>query len=230
MRISRYQTIAILALIIVLASIAYVASFQLSSQKAKYRGLTTSRQVDLDESTRAYFEQRLASTQAAIAAKQQAGEDVDLNLYLSAASDAFTLGEFVTAREMLEIQLEGNPLNHVAWNNYALILSQMGDLELATNAYKKAVELSPDYQKYWSDYADFLVQHYQDQTEDLKIWYEASIAQLGQTNWNMVGLANVYAEAGDCDRALDHYDVAVSLNPENQALKDDRAALRATCK
>jgi tetratricopeptide (TPR) repeat protein len=230
MRISRYQTIAILAFIIVLASIAYVASFQLSSQKAKYRGLITSKQVDLDESTRAYFEQRLASTQAAIAAKQQAGEDVDLNLYLSAASDAFTLGEFVTAREMLEIQLEGNSLNHVAWNNYALILSQMGDLELATNAYKKAVELSPDYQKYWSDYADFLMQHYPDQTEDLKIWYEASIAQLGQTNWNMVGLANVYTEAGDCDRALDHYDVAVSLNPENQALKDDRAALRATCK
>ena len=228
MTLSRQQTIGLIVGAVVVALAAY-GLWMITHPANPYKGLTLTRVVTLDEATREYFEQRLETTKAAIAAAEASGEEVDLDLYLSAASDAYSLGDLVQAREMLEKQLEGNSLNFVAWNNYALILEAMGDYDAAETAFRKTLEIEQGIEKYSIDYADFLREHFPERREDLKAILEANLALGGQTVWNMVALAEWYAEGGECQKAVDHYEVAVVLDPKNQALKDDMAALEASC-
>lgn len=194
-----------------------------------YKGLVTTIEVDLEEATREYFEQRMTTTLAAIEATEDAGGDIDLNLYLSAASDAYSLGDLVTAREQLEKQLAVNSINYVAWNNYALVLEDMQDWEAAEAAFIKTIEVGQGVAKYYEDYADFLLDHFPERRDDLKTVYEEDLLRRGQTVWNMTGLGDWYVAEGECDKAVDHYEVAVVLLPDNQALKDDLESLKRNC-
>ena len=228
MMLSRQQLIGGLVGAVVLALVIY-GGWLTANSAQPYAGLVTERDVELDESTQAYFEQRLATTLAAIAAAEQAGDEVDLNLYLGAASDAYSLGDLITAREMLEKQLAGNSINYVAWNNYALVLEDMEDYEAAESAYRHTIELEAGVAKYFEDYADFLLDHFPARRDELKAVYENDLARRGQTVWNMTGLGDWYAVGGECGKAVDHYEVAVVLLPDNQALKDDMELLKMTC-
>ncbi len=194
-----------------------------------YAGLVLQRETEFDEATQAYFSQRLTTTLAAIKASEIANQEVDLNLYLSAASDAYSLGNFVMAREMLEKQLIGNPINYVAWNNYAIVLEDMEDYEAAESAYLHTIQLEPGNNKYYVDYADFLLNNYPERRDDLKALIEDDLMRRGQTVWNMTSLGDWYAAGGVCDKAIDHYQVAIVLLPDNQALKDDLTSLKNTC-
>lgn len=228
MTLSRKQLVGLVVGAIIVVVGGY-GIWLLTNPADPYKGLVTERPIELDESTREYFEQRLATTMAAIEAAESRGEEVDLNLYLSAASDAHSLGHLATAREMLEKQLAGNPINYVAWNNYALVLEAMEDYENADEAYRKTIEIQAGVPKYYEDYADFLLEHYPERRDELKALYEDDLARRDQTVWNMTGLGDWYAEGGECDKAVDHYEVAVVLDPENQALKDDMERLEDTC-
>jgi tetratricopeptide (TPR) repeat protein len=228
MTISRQQTIGIIVGAVLVAILAY-AIWLVAHPTDPYSGLTLEREISLDEATRIYFEQRLDTTLAAIAASEAAGKEVDLSLYLSVASDAYSLGDLVTAREMLELQIAGNPINYVAWNNYALVLEDMGDYENAENAYLKTIEIEQGIGKYYEDYADFLSSHFPERSQDLRAVLEEDLTRRGQTVWNMTALGDWYAAEGECDKAVDHYEVAVVLSPTNQALKDDMQSLEDTC-
>ena len=72
--------------------------------------------------TRAVLEQRIATTNASIAAKTSAGETVLIDLYQSLAFDAYVLGDLVTARESYEYVVNANPLYYIGWNAYAKTL------------------------------------------------------------------------------------------------------------
>ncbi len=227
MTVSRTQWVRGLAGLVIVGLIGY-GVWLVGQPDDKYQGLVLETPIELDEATREYFEQRLAITQASIQAAMAAGEEVNLNLYLGAASDAYLLGDLVTAREMLELQLAGNAINHVAWNNYALVLETMEDYVNAELAFRRTLEVETGINKYYVDYADFLVEHFPERRDDLKAVIETNLELGGQTAWNMVALAKWYAVGGQCDKALDHYKVAVVLDPV-QALKDDMATLKQTC-
>jgi tetratricopeptide (TPR) repeat protein len=230
MKISR-KIIALGLAVLVLVALGIYGGlyFKKNAEKNKYSGLVTQKDIDLEESARVYFEDRLATTQAAIAAAEAAGEEVDLNLYLSAAADAYAIGDLVTSRELLEKQLEANSVYTVAWNNYAIVLQDMGDYYNAQVAYQRALELDPTYAKYWDDYANFLQAHRPEDVQTLKALYESNLQLLGQTTWNMVGLAGVYAVLGDCTKGVEHYEVAAALEPNNQALQDDFKRFKDQC-
>ncbi|MDQ5952304.1 MAG: hypothetical protein QG626_431 [Patescibacteria group bacterium] len=228
MTLSRQRAIGLIVAVVVIAVVAYGASLALRNNDP-YKGLVTERPVTMEDSTRVYFEDRLKTTQAAIAALEAAGETIDLNLYLSVASDAYSLGHLAIAREALELQLAGNSINYVAWNNYALVLEEMGDYVPAESAFQKTLEIESGIEKYYDDYANFLKVHFPERRDDLKALYETSIEVGGQGLWNMKGLGDWYAADGQCDKAVDHYKVAVTLDPENQALKDDMMSIKQTC-
>lgn len=229
MKLSRQQLVGGLVGLVIIGLGVY-AVILATQHSDPNKGLITSRPVEMDEATREYFTQRLATTKASIEAAESAGTEVDLNLYLSAASDAYSLGDLVTSREMLEKQLAGNSINYVAWNNYALVLTDMGDYEAAENAYKKTLEVEDEVEKYYIDYADFLRLHFPERRDDLKAVIEDDLAAGGQTVWNMTALAKWYVVDGACQTALDHYKVAVALSPKDQSLKDDMEAVKKTCK
>ena len=228
MKLSRQQIVGLIVGVVAVVLVGYAISLAVRPNDP-YAGLVLFRETEMDEATREYFTQRLQTTKAAIQAAEESGAEIDLNLYLSAASDAYSLGDLVQAREMLEKQLAGNSINFVAWNNYALVLVDMKDYADAEDAFKQTLEIDSTIEKYYADYADFLVTVYPERRDDLKALVEADLARNGQTVWNMVTLADWYAEAGECDRAVSHYKVAVVLEPKSQALKDDMAALEESC-
>lgn len=230
MKFSREQYIfsaAALAVLIALSIGAY--SFM---HQDPYKGLVTHVDIQSDEGVRTLAEQRIATAQASIQASKDAGEEINADLYNTIASDALLLGDLVLARESLESSLAYNSLNGTTWSSYAYTLLLMQDYENAKSAYLRAVEITPMESTY-RDAIRILTQQFPDEKTKVKELYEDSVDVLGQKMFNMLGLANWYAEVGDCERSEDHFDVAKDLATSDeirQQVVDEEKAMLATCK
>ncbi len=220
---------AIITVILVILAVYGVWYFT-SAQDGKYEGLVTHLDAQMDDNTRAFLTQRLNTTEAAIAAEKQKGQDVDLNLYLSVASDAYSLGDLVTSREALESQLKGNPAHYAAWNTYGTVLESMRDYDKALEAYKKAIDLGAKSEEFYRDYINLLQAQYPEEKDEVKRILDLSLTEKGQSSWNMVQLARWYVANGDCAAAFDHYKVAESLAPANTEIVAELADAKKTCK
>lgn len=208
MNISREQSIFTVVGIAILIAVGIGAYVYVNQNP--YKGLVTQVEVQSDESVRTLAQQRIATAQAAIAAEEAAGVAVNAELYNAIASDALILGDLVLARESLESSLAHNSLNGATWSSYGYVLFSMQDYENAKNAYLRAVEITPMEATY-RDAIRILTQHFPEDKTKVKDLYEESVELLGQKMFNMLGLANWYAENSDCDRAEDHFDVAKAL-------------------
>lgn len=215
---------------VILLILAVYGAWYFTSAEGKYQGLATSMEVQMDEATRTYLSGRLKTTQAAVAATEQKGEEVSLNLYLSIASDAYSLGQLVTAREAIETQLKGNPAHYGAWNTYGTVLEAMGDYDKALDAYKKAIDLGAKAEEFYRDYITLFAVRYPEDRNEVKRILDLSLAERGQSAWSMVQLARWYKENGNCAQALDHYKVAVALAPANTELAKEAAEAKSSCK
>lgn len=226
--ISRTRIVGgVVALAVILLAVYGVCAFM---KESKNHDLVTSVDSGLDEATLTIFTKRITETKAAIAAQEQAGAEVDLDLYLSLANDAYTIGDLVTAKEALEAELKANPINYTAQNSYGTVLEAMHDYDGALVAYKAAVASGAKVEEYYRDELELLKTQFPDRRDEMKAVIELSIAERGQTSWSMVELGKWYKEAGDCAQAIEHYEVAVSLAPENKTIASDLSELRKTCK
>lgn len=214
--------------VLVAAALVYAAYLLWLAPKDPYAGLSTRWDVSLDDATRTLLEQRIATTQAAIALAEQSGSEVETDLYLSLAQDAYAIGDLVTSREALVIALNDNTLNVAVWNTYGNVLEKMNDLALAEHAYQRAIELGAP-SEYYMDYVDFLREHYPERDEEAKTVLEYMITSFGRTQGIMVALAEWYYDHGDCDRAIDHLKVAQTLSQNNEGIAAKLAAYRASC-
>jgi tetratricopeptide (TPR) repeat protein len=197
----------------------------------RYRGLTTTVSRDMDDATRTYLLEQTATARANIEKAQQSGEKADLlDAYLDLAFHARLLGDLVTAREALEVQLEGNPLHYTAWNNYGTVLEEMGDLDLAEQAYRQAVVAGGGQtEEHWRDLIVFLQTYRPERGAEVEDLLKEGVKRVGQTSWFMVTLGDWYRAQGDCDRALDHYEVAVRLAPQITEIGSTLAEIQAEC-
>jgi tetratricopeptide (TPR) repeat protein len=194
-----------------------------------YAGLTTHLDVEMDEATRAYFEQRYETDKASLAAAEKTG-DVKLDQYLALADDAYAVGDLVTARQALESQLKGNPGHYAAQNFYGTVLEAMGDYAKARVAYKTAIDLGAKVEEFYRDYVTLLENHYPTEREEIRSTLELSITEKGPSAWSMVELGKWYKEEGDCTQAIEHYGEAVKLAPQNKDIQTDLQDLKKTCK
>lgn len=226
MKLSREQYIFSAAALAVLLALG-VGVYAWVNQDP-YEGLVTYIEVQSDEGVRTLAQQRIATAQASIQASKDAGEEINFDLYNAIASDALILGDLILARESLESSLENNSLNGTTWSSYAYTLLMMQDYENAKNAYLRAVEITPMEATY-RDAVRILTQHFPEEQLKVKELYEDSVDVLGQKMFNMLGLANWYADAGDCDRSEDHFDVAKDLSTSDeirqQVIDEEKAAL-----
>ncbi|MFA5946967.1 MAG: hypothetical protein WC813_03000 [Patescibacteria group bacterium] len=216
--------------LVLLLSLGY-GVFLLVGPSAKYRGLTTYVQVDMDPATRAYVENQLRTAQAALAADQADGGEVNLNRYDAVGNYALVLGDLITSREAYEAELKGNPLNYAATNSYGNVLAKMGDYSGARKAFEHAIELSAGQgpESFYINLVELLEVHFPADQDSVKKLLEVYVAKRGQTSWNMVQLGRWYQNAGDCQRAIDHFSVAKTLSPKNQSIADELQALKTTC-
>ncbi len=225
MTLSRQQLIGGLAALVLVGLIVYFAALQFNDAY-KYRGLITTNDVQMTPGMKVLLENRIAVTQAAIPAW---GDEVDLDMYLSIANDAWLLGDLVTAREAAQKAVDGNPANYASWAILGTVSKEMEDYDEARVAYKKSIEASPGVEEYYRDYVELLYDQWPEEREEIKATLELAISDTGRTSWNMTTLGTWYAQAGDCDRAEDHYDIALDLEPGNQAIKDSLEQLEDSC-
>lgn len=220
-----------IGIVIVLVLVAIIAgAFVVKGRGTlKYPGLKTTLEVDMDDATHAYIVQRVAVDEAAIAAQEQKGEKVDLDLYMSLAADAYSLGDLAKAREAVEKQIKGNAANYTAWNLYGTILEDMGDLKGAEKAYRQALNLGGDVEEFYRDLIVLWQTHYYPaRKNDVRSLLE-EYARKRQTPWNMVELARWYMDDGDCDRALAHYKVARTIAGGNDDIRAEADQAEITC-
>jgi tetratricopeptide (TPR) repeat protein len=192
-------------------------------------GLTHTIDRGLDEATRAYVQEQLSTAQQSLETAKKNGDEINLNLYMAIAQNAYLMGDLVTARRAIEAQLDGNSLNYTAWNTYAQILEDMGDLQKADGAYAQAIDLGGNVEEFVRQYISFLQEHYPERTEVVKNLLEQSVAVGGQTVWNMQTLARWYRDNRDCYQMNAHYKVAVALAPENENIGKDWEGDKTMC-
>ncbi len=200
--------------------------------KDPYKDLVTVLEVQADDEVRTLARQRIATAQASLQALQDAGEEIDVNMYASIANDALLLGDLVLARESLEEAIQANSLNSAYWSSYGYTLRLMQDWENAKNAYLRAVELTPMEQTY-RDAINILNEKFPEDKGTVKDLYEDSVDTLGRKTFNMLGLANWYAKEADCTKAKDHFEVAEALattGETRQQIEDDKREALAACK
>lgn len=228
--LDKRQKIAFIAASVVLLAILVIGGYLLFHKSVSNNAnLTLWRETQIDDATKTTLTQRIATTIASIQAKPSDTPVVDMtNLYLSVANDTYVLGDLATCREYLEKALNQNSLMDSAWSMYGDVLSQMGDRVKAEDAFKQAIQISPMI-KYYMDYAAFLQKDSPARDADRLADLEAGVAVLGQSTDFMVALAEYYNDHGDCAQSLAHYKVAITLAPNNQAIKDDMAMVKSTC-
>lgn len=198
-------------------------------RKVNFIGLNHTIDRGLDEATRTYLNEQLAAAQQSLETAKVNGDEINLNLYITIAQNAYLMGDLVTARRAIEAQLEGNSLNYTAWNTYAQILEDMGDLDKADAAYAQAIDLGGTVEEFVRQYVEFLEEHYPDRRETVKNLLEQSVAVGGQTAWNMQSLARWYRDAQDCYQMNAHYKVAAAIMDGNDNIKKDWESDKLVC-
>jgi Tfp pilus assembly protein PilF len=228
--LDRRQKFACIVASAALLTILIIGGYLLIHQSAsKYAGLNLWRETQIDDATKATLNQRIATTIASISTKPANTVPTEMTaLYLSIVNDSYVLGDLATCRQYLELALNNNSLMDSAWNMYGDILSQMGDRVIAESAYKQAIQINPMV-KYYMDYAGFLAKDSPARDADQLADLQQAVTVLGQSTDLMVALAEYYNNHSDCSESIAHYKVAVTLSPQNQAIKDDLAMVKSTC-
>ncbi len=228
-RFSRKQIALGVSILVLLALGAYGLWRVWPQLTDPYYGLVTSIDVQMEDSTRVLLQQRLATAQASLASQVSSGAEVDNQLYLVIAENEKMLGDLVASRKTYEKYLALMPTSYVAWNSYAALLELMTDYPNAEAGYKKSLDLLKT-EEYYRDYVEFLKLHYPDRRNDVKAVLDDAYKNLLQTPWTMTALGDWFFETGDCDQGKAHYDVAISLSPDDAAvLKQEQQDKLATC-
>lgn len=229
MKLARTHVIKGMVSLVVIGLAAYGVYHFWPQLTDPYYGLQKTFEVQMTDEQRATIEQRIAVTKASIAAAEEKGEEVDLDLYVSLASDSLFLGDLVASREYTELALKGNAINPATWNNYGSVLERMGDYAKAKEAYATAIATDAN-EEYYRDLITLIEKHYPEQLDSVETLLQSAVDELGQTPWLMVKLSQWYENKGDCQRAQAHMKVAKTLDPDNEAIATEYDRVLAECK
>ena len=103
--------------------------------------------------------------------KADQSDAAELNYQLGARY--YRKGDFDLARDRLELALEQNPRNGLAWSALGLTYEALGNLRLAEEAYDQAVRVAPRDYKIQENYAVFLCR--QDRFDDARRYFDKAI-------------------------------------------------------
>ena len=103
--------------------------------------------------------------------KADQGDAAELNYQLGARY--YRKGDYDLARDRLELALEQNPKNGLAWSALGLTYEALGNLRLAEEAYDEAVRVAPRDYKIQENYAVFLCR--QGRFDDARRYFDKAI-------------------------------------------------------
>ena len=103
--------------------------------------------------------------------KADQGDAAELNYQLGARY--YRKGDYDLARDRLELALEQDPKNGLAWSALGLTYEALGNIRLAEDAYNNAVRVAPRDYKIQENYAVFLCR--QDRFDDARKYFDKAI-------------------------------------------------------
>lgn len=164
---------------------------------------------------------------AAYEAQKKAGE-VDKSLILEIAWDYYIVGELEMSKEFYDEFLSQHEISYVTWNNYGHLMEKMNLLDDAEYAYSRAIELRAA-EAYIRDWVHFIEKHYPERQDEVLELLVESVKTNGQTSWQVLKIAQIYESMGECQKAIDHYKVAITLEDNSELLQAELDRVEASC-
>lgn len=188
--------------------------------------------VEIDPVDRGLLERQIKLMESGIDAQESLTNnkrDWEWALYRSLGYNHKLLGQLTGAKNAYGDYLEINPLNDAVWSEYAKVLEDMGELNVAEDAYLQALEIKPK-EQYVRDLIDFWRDNYEDESSDeIKELLDIAVVEIGRTSYFMNELGQWYLAAGDCKQAIEHYEIVVDMLPDNESAKKDLAEVEEQC-
>lgn len=187
--------------------------------------LTTTVDRGMSDEQKQVFLDRIAEIEA-IAAENEANGTRDISVILSLGNLYYQVGELATAATWYRDILRTNPTDAPALENLAQAQIEMGDWEGAALSLRAAVNVSA-YEPSYLKLVDLIDERFPEQSAEIQTILEAAIANLGQTPGLLARLGRWYAEEGQLDEAISHYQVAHQIDPDDTAIAGELARLKA---
>ncbi len=184
-------------------------------------GLQTVVDRGIPAENRARFDERIASLQGEIAAKE--AQDIGLELQLGNAF--YAIGELGKAVEQYDKILATHPTDAPALENKGQALLEMGDANGALEVWGRAIAASP-YEGTYLRMVTVLEEQLPERRDSVKTLLEDAIATLGQSPALLIRLGKWHESKGELAEAISHYEIAVQLDPGNQDLIQTITRLR----
>jgi len=147
---------------------------------------------------------------------------MDVDAWISIGMIKKFFNNYAGARDAWEYAKYLNDGNSVVYYNLGnLYGSYLKDYKKAEENFLKAIELEDKNVNYYIGVADFYRNFYTEKKEKIKIILEEGIKQVPNDVSILAYAGGYYKEEGNKERALELYKKILSLNPENEEVKEE---------
>jgi len=142
----------------------------------------------------------------------------------------YQLGDLAEAKEIYTTKiLADHPADAPALENLGQTLFEMQDYKGAELRWRAAISVSP-WEVTYLKLVNLIAAKFPDRQQEIQVILEEAIANLGQSAGLLLRLGDWYANNGQYDRALSHYQVAKQLAPEDSLINEKIAEVKELMK
>jgi len=154
----------------------------------------------------------------------------DLSQWLILGNLKYQLGDLAGAKEIYETKiLADHPADGAALENLGQTLFEMQDYESAELRWRAAISVNP-WEVTYLKLVELIDNKFPARQMEIQGILEEAIANLGQSAGLLRRLGDWYADNGQYDRALSHYQVAKQLSPDDESIDQRIAEVRGLMK
>jgi tetratricopeptide (TPR) repeat protein len=213
-------------IVVVVGGLMFERSWRLThSGTATPQNLVLHVDRGLSPADKAALQARIDAEVAAIAADDKAGTP-DLTKVLLLGNYYYEIGDLDNAAKTYRSILATHPKDTPSYENLGQVQLEEGDYAGAEASWKAAVDISP-YEPTYLKLVDLIDKHFPDQNASIETILESAIGNLGQTPGLLTRLGDWYAEKGNLQEAISHYEVAHQLAPDDTSIAATLTSLRA---
>lgn len=173
---------------------------------------------------KATLEQKIADQENKLATDPEFAKD--LSQWLTLGNMKYQLGDLAGAKEVYETHiLADHPADGAALENLAQTLYEMQDYEGAELRWRAALSVNP-WEVTYLKLVDLIANKFPERQNEIQSILEEAIVNLGQTPGLLRRLGDWYADNGQYDRALSHYEVAKQLAPDDTTIDERIESVR----
>jgi len=176
----------------------------------------TDRGLNSDDRTK--LEQKISDLENSLTNDPELAKD--LFQWLTLGNLKYQLGDLAGAKETYETKILADyPADAAALENLGQTLYEMQDYEGAELRWRAAISVNP-WEVTYLKLVNLIAEKFPNRQQEIQGILEEAIANLGQSAGLLIRLGDWYADNGQYDRALSHYQVAKQLAPEDSSINE----------